>query len=71
MLPTYLGDEGFGRYAFWESITQRQHLLSCASRFVLPLTRKARFRPAGLYRGSVEPSGPLRKVLDHMTILFS
>jgi hypothetical protein len=35
---------------------QRQHLLSYASRFVLPLTRKAAFRLAGLYREGVEPS---------------
>src|SRR5215467_5967206 len=69
--PASLDDEGFGRWAFRGSITQRQHLLSYASRFVLPLTRKAGFRLVGLYREGVEPSGPLRKVSDHMTILLS
>src|SRR5215469_2205464 len=69
--PASLDDEGFGRWASRGSITQRQHLLSYASRFVLPLTRKAGFRLAGLYREGVEPSGSLRKVSDHMTILLS
>src|SRR5215467_10066281 len=45
--PASLDDEGFGRWAFRGSITQRQHLLSYASRFVLPLTCKAGFRLAG------------------------
>jgi len=40
-------NEGFGRYEFRGSFTQLQHLLSYASRFVLPLTRKAGFRLAG------------------------
>jgi hypothetical protein len=39
-----------------------------ATRFVLPLTRKAGFRLAGLYREGVEPSGSLRKVSDHMVV---
>jgi hypothetical protein len=39
--------------------------------FVLPLTRKAGFRLAGLYREGVEPSGSLRKVSDHITIPLS
>jgi hypothetical protein len=37
-----------------------------ATRFVLPLTRKAGFWLAGLYREGVEPSGSLRKVSDHV-----
>jgi hypothetical protein len=40
-------NEGFGRYEFRGSFTQLQHLLSYASRFALPLTRKAGFRLAG------------------------
>src|SRR5215831_11168322 len=45
--PAYLNNEGFGRCAFRGSLTQPQHLLSYASRFALPLARKAGFRLAG------------------------
>jgi hypothetical protein len=60
---------------FRGSLTQLRHPLAYASRFVLPLTRKARFRLAGLCREGVEPSGPLREVsarVDvHPPLLFS
>ena len=42
-----VGDFGEGRDTRSGSITQLQHLLSYASHFVLPLTRKAGFRLAG------------------------
>jgi hypothetical protein len=42
-----------------------------ATRFVLPLTRKAGFWLASPYREGVEPSGPLRKVSAHTIILLS
>src|SRR5215467_11594891 len=57
--PASWDNEGFGRRGFRGSLTQPRHLLSYASRFVLPLTRKAGFRLAGLYREGVEPSGSL------------
>jgi hypothetical protein len=45
--PASRDNEGFGRWEFRGSLTQLRHLLSYASRFVLPLTRKAGFRLAG------------------------
>jgi hypothetical protein len=45
--PACYHNEGFGRCGFRGSLTQLRHLLSYASRFVLPLTRKAGFRLAG------------------------
>jgi len=45
--PACYHNEGFGRCGFRGSLTQLQHLLSYASRFVLPFTRKAGFRLAG------------------------
>ena len=56
-------------YEFRGSLTRLRHLLSYASRFTLPLTRKAGFRLAGLYREGVEPSGLLRKVSDRIILL--
>jgi hypothetical protein len=45
--PRFEDNEGFGRGGFRGSLTQLKHLLSYASRFVSPLTRKAGFRLAG------------------------
>jgi hypothetical protein len=45
--PRLNNSEGFGRWKFRGSLTQPQHLLSYASRFASPLTRKAGFRLAG------------------------
>jgi len=69
--PACYHNEGFGRCGFRGSLTQLQHLLSYASRFVLPFTRKAGFWLAGLYREGVKPSGSLRKVSNHMVIPLS
>jgi hypothetical protein len=45
--PRLPDSKGFGRCRFRGSLTQLQHLLSYASRFALPLTRKVGFRLAG------------------------
>jgi hypothetical protein len=45
--PRVEHNEGFGRCKFRGSLTQLRYLLSYASRFALPLTRKAGFRLAG------------------------
>jgi hypothetical protein len=69
--PASMDNEGFGRGGFRGSLTQLKHLLSYASRFESPLTRKAGFRLAGLYREGVEPSGPRRKLSGHMIFPLS
>src|SRR5215467_9027572 len=54
------------------SLTQLRHLLSYASRFVLPLTRKAGFRLAGWpLPGGSRTLWITTKGSDHMTILLS
>jgi hypothetical protein len=47
MLPPLCAQRRLRQLLFRGSLTQLRHLLSYASRFVLPLTRKARFRRAG------------------------
>jgi hypothetical protein len=47
MLPPLPIQRRLRQLLFRGSLTQLQHLLTYASRFVLPLTRKARFRLAG------------------------
>src|SRR5580704_11898594 len=47
VLPPLCAQRRLRRLAFRGSLTQLRQPLTYASRFVLPLTRKARFRPAG------------------------
>ena len=47
MLPTLCAQRRLRQLLFRGSFTQLRHPLTYASRFVLPLTRKARFRLAG------------------------
>jgi hypothetical protein len=47
MLPPPCAQRRLRQLGFRGSLTQLRHLLSYASRFVLPLARKARFRLAG------------------------
>jgi hypothetical protein len=45
--PRFCAQRRLRQLLFRSSLTQLQHPLTYASRFVLPLARKARFRPAG------------------------
>jgi hypothetical protein len=60
-------DEHFGAHSrSFGTRSPTLRVLCCHSR-----ARLASGRLAGLYREGVEPSGPLRKVSGHMTILLS
>src|ERR1700731_1995234 len=59
MLPTLCAQRRLRQLLFRGSFTQLRHPLTSASRFVLPLTRKARFRLAGWLAFAGRASNPL------------